>query len=82
VLADRGYDHEKYRRELRARGVKPVIARRNTVHGSGLGKEGWVVERTFAWLHNLRRLRIRYERTPICTWRSCCSAALWSASTG
>jgi transposase len=64
VSADRGYDHDKYRRELRTRGVKPVIARRNTVHGSGLGKERWVVERTFAWLHNLRRLRIRYERNP------------------
>jgi transposase len=22
------------------------------------------VERTFAWLHNFRRLRIRYERSP------------------
>lgn len=64
VLADRGYDHDKYRRELWKRGVKPVIARRNTEHGSGLGKERWVVERTFAWLHNLRRLRIRYERDP------------------
>jgi transposase len=47
LLADRGYDHDKYRRELWARGVKPVIARRSTVHGSGLGKERWVVERTF-----------------------------------
>ena len=64
VLADRGYDHDKYRRELRTRGVKPVIARRSTAHGSGLGRERWVVERTFAWLHNLRRLRIRYERDP------------------
>jgi transposase len=64
VLADRGYDHDKYRRELWKRGVKPVIARRSTRHGSGLGKERWVVERTFAWLHNLRRLRIRYERDP------------------
>lgn len=63
VLADRGYDHDKYRRELWKRGVKPVIARRSTEHGSGLGKERWVVERTFAWLHNLRRLRIRYERS-------------------
>ncbi len=64
ILADRGYDHDKYRRELWKRGVKPVIARRNTEHGSGLGKERWVVERTFAWLHNLRRLRIiRYERS-------------------
>lgn len=63
VLADRGYDYDKYRRELRSRGVKPVIARRGAEHGSGIGRERWVVERTFAWLHNLRRLRIRYERT-------------------
>jgi transposase len=26
VIADRGYDHDKYRRELWRRGVKPVIA--------------------------------------------------------
>ena len=62
VLADRGYDHDKYRRELRKRGVKPVIARRGAEHGSTLGRQRWVVERTFAWLHNLRRLRTRYER--------------------
>jgi transposase len=62
LLADRGYDHDKYRRALRARGVKPVIARRASAHGSGLGRERWVVERTFAHLHNLRRLRTRYER--------------------
>jgi transposase len=62
LLADRGYDFDKYRRELRKRGVKPIIARRGAEHGSGLGKERWVVERTFAWLHNLRRLRTRYER--------------------
>jgi transposase len=62
LLADRGYDHDKYRRELWARGVKPLIARRETEHGSGLGTERWVVERSFAWLHNFRRLRTRYER--------------------
>lgn len=62
LLADRGYDHDKYRRELRKRGVKPIIARRGAEHGSGLGKERWVVERSFAWLHNFRRLRTRYER--------------------
>ena len=64
LLADRGYDHDKYRRELRKRGVKPVIARRGAEHGSGLGKQRWVVERSFAWLHNFRRLRTRYERLP------------------
>jgi transposase len=44
------------------RGVKPVIARGGEDHGSGLGAIRWVVERTFAWLHNFRRLRTRYER--------------------
>ena len=62
LLGDRGYDHDKYRRELRKRGVKPIIARRGAEHGSGLGRERWVVERSFAWLHNFRRLRTRYER--------------------
>ena len=65
VVADRGYDHEKYRRELWRRNVKPVIARRGTDHGSGLGRWRWVVERTFAWLHNFRRLRIRWDRDPL-----------------
>jgi IS5 family transposase len=46
VLADRGYDHDKYRRELRKRGIKPVIARRGAEHGTGLGRRRWVVERT------------------------------------
>jgi transposase len=64
LLADRGYDHDKYRREVWARGIKPVIARRSTPHGSGLGRQRWVVERTFTWLHQFRRLRIRWERDP------------------
>ena len=62
VIADRGYDHDKYRRLVWQRGVKPVIARRRTEHGSGLGRDRWVVERTFAWLHNRRRLLIRTDR--------------------
>lgn len=62
LLADRGYDYDSYRRLLRARGIKPVIARRNTDHGSGLGRQRWVVERGFAHLHNFRRLRTRYQR--------------------
>jgi transposase len=64
LLADRGYDHDKYRRLLWARGIKPLIARRGVEHGSGLGTQRWVVERGFAHLHNFRRLRIRYERDP------------------
>lgn len=62
LYADQGYDFDKYRRLLWKRGIKPMIARRSVAHGSGLGKTRWVVERTFAWLHQFKRLRIRYER--------------------
>lgn len=62
VFADRGYDHDIYRYQVRARRILPVIARRGTAHGSGLGAYRWVVERTFAWLHGFRRLRVRWER--------------------
>jgi transposase len=62
VVADRGYDFDKYRRLLRQRGIRHRIARRQTEHGSGLGRLRWVVERTFAWLHAFKRLAIRYER--------------------
>ncbi len=62
VYADRGYDHDKHRRLVRARGITPVIARRNTPHGTGLGTVRWVVERTFAGLHHSTRLLVRYDR--------------------
>jgi transposase len=39
-----------------------MIARRGVADGSGLGKVRWVVERAFAWLHQFKRLRTRYER--------------------
>lgn len=38
-----------------------IVAHRGVAHGSGLGKVRWVVERAFAWLHQFKRLRIRYE---------------------
>jgi transposase len=62
VQGDRAYDSEPHRQVLRAKGIVPVLARRRTPHGSGLGVFRWVVERTLAWLHQSRRLRIRYER--------------------
>ncbi len=62
LFADRGYDHDSRRRQLRSRGITPRIARRGVAHGSGLGKQRWVVERGFVWLHAFKRLRTRYER--------------------
>ncbi len=38
-----------------------MIARRGTVHGSGLGTYRWVVEQAIGLLHWMRRLRIRWE---------------------
>jgi transposase len=62
VVADRGFDHDKYRRALRGRGIGSEIAHRQTERGSGLGRVRWVVERTFAWLHHFKRLLVRYDR--------------------
>jgi transposase len=62
VQGDRAYDSQAHRQALRGRHIKPLLARRNTPHGSGLGTTRWVVERTLAWLHQFRRLRMRFER--------------------
>src|SRR5436190_9172097 len=60
--AIRGYDAAAIRRGLRARHIVPCVAMRRTAHGSGLGRWRWVVERTFAWLNQFRRLRVRYDK--------------------
>jgi transposase len=62
VQGDRAYDSEPHRQKLRNLGMTPVLARRNTEHGSGLGIYRWVIERSISWLHQFRRLRVRYER--------------------
>ncbi len=62
LLAGRAYDSRWHRAELRERGITPKIAKRGVGHGSSLGKERWVVERTVSWLHNHRRLARRYDR--------------------
>lgn len=62
LFADRAYDSQPHREALHRRGIAPHLARRYTEHGSGLGVYRWVVERTLSWLHQFRRLRVRYER--------------------
>jgi hypothetical protein len=56
LFADRGYDHDIYRDQVRAHQILPVIARRGTSHGSG------VVARTCAGRPGYKRLRARWER--------------------
>ena len=62
LLGDGAYHSRRHRRELRARGISATVARPQQTHGSGLGKQRWVVERTISSLHQYRRLRVRYER--------------------
>ena len=64
VHADKAYDSQANRDHLKKRGICARIARRGIESSERLGKYRWVVERTFAWLHGFRRLRIRYERLP------------------
>jgi len=62
LLGDKGYDSEPNRRELRKRGILPVISRRGHPDIHGLGKLRYVVEQTFALLHQFKRLATRWER--------------------
>jgi transposase len=62
VVADRGYQWKAASDELGRRRIRPLIAKQRTPHGSGLGRQRWVVEGTLSWLRQHRRLRIRYER--------------------
>lgn len=62
LYGDRAYDSEPVRGILRWLGIEPFLAKRGTEHGSGLGTIRYVVERTISWLHQQRRLRVRYDR--------------------
>jgi transposase len=62
LQGDAGYDSEPLRILLRWLGITPVLNRRNSEHGSGLGQFRWFVERTISWLHSFGRLRRRLDR--------------------
>ncbi|QVL31667.1 IS5 family transposase [Telmatocola sphagniphila] len=62
VQADRAYHDQWVDALLYWMGIIPRIAKRNTPHGSGLGKTRFVVERTISWIRGLRRLRVRFDR--------------------
>jgi transposase len=62
LIGVRGYPSKAAGAQLRQRRIRPIIAHQRAAHGSGLGRQRWVVERTLSWLHQHRRLRLRYER--------------------
>jgi transposase len=63
AVADKAFDSEPLRELLRWLGIKPLIPKRGD-NEQGLGKLRWFIERTISWLHQFRRLRIRWERSP------------------
>ena len=62
LLGDKGYDSNPNRRELRRRRILPVISRKGAPNIKGPAKLRYVVEQTFALLHQFKRLAVRWER--------------------
>jgi transposase len=63
LVADKAFDCEALRWVLRWLGIEPRIPKRGDDE-RGLGKFRWFIERTLSWLHQFRRLRIRWDRKP------------------
>jgi len=70
IIADRGYDSDPLRRRLRRRGIELIVPyrwnKRSKPYEDGRKlrryRRRWKIERTFAWLGNLRRLQVRQDR--------------------
>ena len=60
--ANKAHDHHRCRRACRARGIAPRIVQRGTDSNERLSRHRRKVERTLAWLAQLRRLAIRHEQ--------------------
>lgn len=72
LIADRGYDADWVRQALRERGITPYIPKRRKqghkeepIYNKRITpwyKIRWIMERTFSWLGNQRRILIRWEK--------------------
>jgi len=63
LVGDKAFDCEDLRCLLRGLGIEPLLpAKGDDEHGLGVLR--WFVERTISWLHQFRRLRIRWDRSP------------------
>ena len=63
LLADKAFDCEALRQVLRWLAIEPHLPHRGDDE-RGLGVLRWFIERTLSWLHQFRRLRIRWDRCP------------------
>jgi transposase len=66
VMADAGYGVAALILLVLSLGYRSLIkplGKAGQVHGSGLGKKRYVVERALSWVGYFRRLKLCYERT-------------------
>ncbi|MEU7432502.1 hypothetical protein AB0B07_16955 [Streptomyces sioyaensis] len=61
-MGDKAYDSKTVRGELRRRRIQVVVSRKGSPDIKGLGKILYVVEQTFALLHQFKCLAVRWER--------------------
>jgi len=62
AVADKAYTWLSNIIGLAERHITALLPARGTDEDRGLGKIRWGVERSLSWLHQFRRLRVRYER--------------------
>jgi transposase len=72
LIADMAYDSRKLRKAVLKRGHELIAPHRSNnplklQDGRSLRRyrRRWKVERCFAWLHNFRRLVVRWDRSPV-----------------
>jgi transposase len=65
LLGDRGYGFAYLIALVLRYGIVSLLSPRgkDQPHGSGLGKQRWVAERTMSWWTHFRRINLCYERT-------------------
>ena len=65
AYVDQGYTGENAKQAAQAHGIRlEVVKHTEAKRGFILLPRRWVVERTISWLHQFRRLRIRWDRRP------------------
>jgi transposase len=70
LIGDRGYDADGLRRDLRARGARPVIpgrrSRKRAIrHDQRRYRERWRIEATVGRLKDFRRVATRYDKLAV-----------------
>jgi transposase len=70
LIADRGYDANRLRRDLREAGTTPIIPgtrsrKRPVRHDKQRYKERWRIEAAFCRLKDFRRVATRYDKLAI-----------------